>query len=104
MRSRITALAVAAASALALTITGTTVTTTTAADSTLAATPGHYIVVLEDGALSRTLAAAHADSFGFELGHVYTTALQGYSATMTAETAATLEALPAVDWVQTDAP
>jgi subtilisin family serine protease len=61
-------------------------------------------MVLDDGALSRTVATAHADRFGFELGHVYTTALQGYSATMTAETAALVESLPGVDWVQTDAP
>ena len=101
MRSRFTVLAVAAASALALSTTGTTAT---AADSTGDSPTGHYIVVLDDGALSRTVAAAHADRFGFELGHVYTSALEGYSATMTAETAALVEALPGVDWVQTDAP
>jgi len=108
MRSRFTALAVAAASAMALTIApalgGTTGTTASAADSTQASPAGSYIVVLDDGALSRTIAAAHADRFGFELGHVYTTALQGYSATLTAETAALLEALPGVDWVQAEAP
>ena len=74
MRSRSTVLAAAAASALAL---GTTGTTAIAADSTGNSPAGHYIVVLDDGALSRTVAAAHADRFGFELGHVYTSALDG---------------------------
>ena len=61
-----------------------------------------YIVVLDDRASARTLATAHADRFGLDLGHVYTSALQGYSATMSAETAALVEALPAVRWVQED--
>jgi len=106
MRSRFTALTVATASALALAVApalgGTAATTAAPAPS--ASATGSYIVVLDDGALPRPVAAAHADRFGFELGHVYSTALQGYSATMSAETAALLEALPGVDWVQTDAP
>ena len=108
MRSRFTALTVATASALALAVapalSGTAGTTAAASDSTQASPLGSYIVVLDDGALSRTVAAAHADRFGFELGHVYASALDGYSATMTADTAALLEALPGVDWVQRDAP
>ena len=104
MRSRFTALMVAAASALALTVGTTAATTATAAAPTQAQATGNYIVVLEDGALARTVSAAHADRFGFELGHVYTTALQGYSAAMSGETAALLEALPGVAWVQSDAP
>ncbi len=102
MRSRITTLAVAAA--LGLTASTMTATTASVPDTSVTSATGHYIVVLEDGAASRTVAAAHADRFGFELGHVYTSALQGYSAAMSAETAAVLEALPGVDWVQTDAP
>ena len=104
MRSRFTALMVAAASALALTIGTTAATTATAAAPTQASATGNYIVVLEDGALARTVSAVHADRFGFELGHVYSTALQGYSAAMTGETAALLESLPGVAWVQSDAP
>ena len=34
-----------------------------------------YIVVLEDGADARSLAAAQADRLGLEVGHVYGTAL-----------------------------
>jgi subtilisin family serine protease len=62
------------------------------------------VVVLDDSAVARTVAQAHADRFGLELGHVYSTALQGYSATMTPRTAALVEALPGVDFVQEDTP
>ena len=105
MRSRFTALTVAAASALALSLAPAFGgTAATAAPSAAPAQAGNYIVVLEDGALARTVSAAHADRFGFDLGHVYSTALQGYSAAMTAETAGLVEALPGVAWVQGDTP
>jgi subtilisin len=65
---------------------------------------GSYVVVLKDGSAARTLATAQAERFGFDLGHVYTTALQGYSATMPASVAASLEQLPTVKWVQEDTP
>ena len=61
-----------------------------------------YIVVLDDSAVARTVAQTHADRFGLDLGHVYSSALQGYSATMTPQTAALVEALPGVDFVQQD--
>ena len=61
-----------------------------------------YIVVLEDGADARSLAAAHADRLGLDVGHVYGTALDGFSATMTPAAAAALRALPVVDSVQRD--
>ncbi len=67
-------------------------------------TSGSYVVVLKDGSAARTLATAQAERFGFDLGHVYTTALQGYSATMPASVAASLEQLPSVEWVQQDTP
>jgi subtilisin family serine protease len=60
--------------------------------------------VLEDGTAARTVAAAQAERFGFDLGHVYTTALKGYSATMPASVAALLEAVPSVASVQKDTP
>ncbi|HET7532972.1 MAG TPA: S8 family serine peptidase [Nocardioidaceae bacterium] len=63
---------------------------------------GKYVVVLEDGAAAREIAAAHADRFGLDVGHVYTSALQGYSATMPASVAKVLEATPSVAWVQED--
>jgi len=66
------------------------------------ADPGKYVVVLEDGAAAREVAAAHADRFGLDVGHVYTSALQGYSATMPASVAKVLEAAPSVAWVQED--
>ena len=63
-----------------------------------------YIVVLDDGVDAATVAAAHADRLGLELGHVYSSALQGYSATMTPTVASLVAALPAVDSVQRDTP
>ncbi len=103
MRSRLMALTTAAATAAALTL-GSTAATSAAPAPTPASTNGDYIVVLEDGALARTVSAVHADRFGLELGHVFTTALQGYSAAMTPQTASLIEALPGVAWVQVDAP
>jgi subtilisin len=65
---------------------------------------GNYVVVLHDSASARTVASAHAERFGLDVGHVYTSALQGYSATMPASVAALVEAAPAVAWVQKDRP
>jgi subtilisin len=65
---------------------------------------GNYVVVLKDSASARAVASAHADRFGLDVGHVYTSALQGYSATMPASVAALVEATPAVAWVQEDRP
>ena len=61
-----------------------------------------YIVVLEDGADARDLAPQQADRLGFELGHVYHSALQGYSASMAPAVAAAVADLPGVRWVQPD--
>ena len=63
---------------------------------------GSYIVVLEDTAAARTTAAAHAERFDLDLGHVYTSAVRGYSATMPAGVADLVAAAPAVDFVQRD--
>jgi subtilisin len=57
-----------------------------------------YIVVLDDGAD----AAAVASDLGLETGHVYRHALDGFSTRMSPATAATVEALPVVDYVQRD--
>jgi subtilisin len=65
---------------------------------------GNYVVVLKDSASARAVASAHAERFGLDVGHVYTSALQGYSATMPASVAALVEATPAVAWVQEDRP
>ena len=74
----------------------------TSPGSSTAAAP--YIVVLSDTADARSLAPAQASQFGFEVDHVYTHALQGYSATMTPAAAQALEAWPGVKWVQVDRP
>jgi subtilisin family serine protease len=102
MRRTFTATAAAAASALALGATALTTSASSAAPATGAAE--NYIVVLDDSLSARTVAPAHADRFGFDLGHVYSSALQGYSTSMSPQTAAVVEALPGVAWVQEDAP
>ena len=63
-----------------------------------------YIVVLKPGTAGRAAAARHADRFGAVIGHVYTSALHGYSARMTATDADRIAALPRVRWVQRDTP
>jgi subtilisin family serine protease len=72
------------------------------ADLAAGASQGKFIVVLEDGSAARQIATAHAERFGLDIGHVYTSALKGYSATMPASVAALVEAAPAVAWVQED--
>ncbi|HEX5770729.1 MAG TPA: S8 family serine peptidase [Nocardioidaceae bacterium] len=90
--------AVAAACTLALGTSGLAATAAPAADLG----EGRYIVVLKDGSSARSLANLHADRLGVDVGHVYTSALQGYSATMPASVASAVEALPSVKWVQRD--
>ena len=94
----------AATSALVL---GTGLAATAAPTTPSAAAPGEagsYIVVLDEDVAARAVAAAHADRLGLDVGHVYTTALQGYSATMTPTVAALVADLPAVTSVQQDNP
>jgi subtilisin len=80
----------------------TAVTAEAAPSSSGLSTAAPYIVVLDNGADARSVATAQASRFGFDLGHVYTSALQGYSATMSPAVAAALEATPGVRWVQHD--
>jgi hypothetical protein len=102
VRGTLLATAAAAASALAL---GTTVLPSGAsAAPERSGSEAGYIVVLDDSAVARAVAQAHADRFGLDLGHVYSSALQGYAATMSPRTAAVVEALPGVDFVQEDRP
>ncbi|HLN78989.1 MAG TPA: S8 family serine peptidase [Nocardioidaceae bacterium] len=77
--------------------------TATAAPSTPDVT-GSYVVVLKDGTDAHKVAAAQAERFGLDVGHVYASALKGYSATMPASVATRLESLPSVAWVQKDRP
>ena len=85
MRRSLTLTAAAAVSALAL--AGSALAASPASSAPAAAASSGYIVVLDDDAAARTVAQAHADRFGFELGHVYSSALQGYSTTMTSTVA-----------------
>jgi subtilisin len=93
-------LAAAAACTLVLGTSG--FAATAAPDPGAGLTAGKYIVVLDDDASARAVATAHAERFGLDIGHVYTSALQGYAATMPASVAAAVEAAPSVAWVQRD--
>jgi len=64
--------------------------------------PGQYIVVLADGVPAAEVARAHADRFGAEIGNIYRSAIDGYSARMTEATAERIAAVPGVTWVQAD--
>ena len=97
----LTTAALAASTVLAVGATTLTAYATPLAPAA-AGTPAPYVVVLNDSVDAATLAPLQADRFGFAVGHVYTAALQGYSATMTPAVAATLEAAPGVRWVQKD--
>ncbi|HSJ20382.1 MAG TPA: S8 family serine peptidase [Nocardioidaceae bacterium] len=94
----------AAAAACTLLLGGSSLAANAAVHGPADLGAGSYVVVLKDSAPARTVASAHAELFGLDVGHVYTSALQGYSATMPASVAALVEAAPAVAWVQKDRP
>ena len=104
MRS-LTAAALSASTVLSLGAATLAATTPAAAAPTSpSAAPAPYIVVLDDAADARAVATAQAQRFGFDVGHVYTSALQGYSAVLTPAAAASLESASGVRWVQRDTP
>ena len=89
--------------ALGTTSLSAPVTAAPAAGPTAASTAAApYIVVLDDDVDARTVAPAQADRFGLDLGHVYHSALQGYSTTMSPAVADLVAAAPGVMWVQPD--
>lgn len=59
-----------------------------------------YIVVLKGGTDSKILAQKHNRQLGAEVGHVYTSALKGYSARMTDLVRNRIASDPAVAWVE----
>jgi len=63
---------------------------------------GSYIVVLADGAAPAATAQSQAHSYGAVVTHVYSHALNGYSATMTEAAARRLAADPRVAFVSPD--
>ena len=64
--------------------------------------PERVIVVLRDGNDPQIVAAQHAGHFGATVGHVYRTALQGYSATLPSDRIAALTADQRVAFVASD--
>jgi subtilisin len=61
-----------------------------------------YIVVLKNSAAAGVVASLHELTYGIDIGHVYKSALKGYSALMTPAVAGLIEVLPVVEWVQAD--
>ncbi len=96
--------ALAALAAGALLAAGSTALSASAAPIAGPGVSEPYIVVLDDTATAAVVAPVQSARFGFSLGHVYSHALQGYSATMTPTVAAAVAAQPGVRWVQPDAP
>ncbi len=98
--------------AAAVLTAGALMTATAGAVTTASATPGasagapaqqqRYIVVLDDGLDARAVARRHAAALGVRVGHVYSQALDGYSARMPASVATTLGSDPRVAYVQRD--
>ncbi len=99
-----TAAALAASTAVALGATAFAAPGVASPASPALATPAPYIVVLDDSVDARTIAPVQAERFGFDVGHVYHSALQGYSAWLSPAEAAAIGALPGVQWVQRDTP
>ncbi|GAA1476900.1 subtilisin AprE [Nocardioides aestuarii] len=105
MRLRSPALVAAAAAALALSVSTTGAASSSAAPAPgIASATGSYVVLLDDDVAARTVSALHADRLGLELGHVYSSAIQGYSASMSPTTAALVASLPGVASVTADTP
>jgi subtilisin family serine protease len=73
-----------------------------AATSAAAPTTEGYIVVLRDGSNTDLLAREHAARYGFDVAHLYHTALNGYAAPFSAAVADRLRGDPNVDYVSPD--
>ena len=98
------AAALAASTVLTLGVTALSAAPGVAAPPALGTAPAPYIVVLKDSVDARTVAPAQAAQVGFDLGHVYHSALQGYSAWLSPAEADLIAASPTVRWVQKDTP
>jgi subtilisin family serine protease len=81
----------------------TAVPVTAASASAVRLSPnGQYIVVLRDGTVAATVAGEHARRYGASVGHVYSHALQGYSARLSDAAVERLAADSQVVLVQPD--
>ncbi|WP_034269290.1 S8 family peptidase [Haloechinothrix halophila] len=75
-----------------------------AAADTLGGELDSYIVVLKDGIDAASVAQQQVGALGGTVGHVYSSALNGYSAELTSLARQQLAANPAVDYIQADTP
>jgi subtilisin len=86
-------------------ITVTFVSGVNAAPRIGAATTERYIVVLKDSVTTpAAVAAEHARTQGARIGHVYRSALKGYSATLSSDRLAVLRADPRIAYLAADRP
>ncbi len=91
----------AALTAITLVALGSPTLTANAAPAAGSSSTG-YIVVLKDGAASGNVAAEHSRRYDAQIGHVYRSALKGYSAHMSAAAAARISQDSRVLYVQRD--
>lgn len=75
-----------------------------AAADTLGGEIDSYIVVLKDGIDAASVVRQQVGALGGTVGHVYGSALNGYSAELTSLARQQLAANPAVDYIQADTP
>jgi len=101
MRRTFRTASIAVASGAALFAAGAVATTAVGHADSASDTRG-YIVVLADGADSGRVADEHARAQGATVGYVYSNALHGYAAQMSAPAAARIARDPRVRWVQPD--
>jgi len=73
-----------------------------AGSATPAGQPGRYIVVLSANANASAVASEHARAHGAQVGFVYSHALRGYSAQLSAAAVARVSADPRVAYVERD--
>jgi subtilisin family serine protease len=86
----------------AVVLTAALVALTAASGAGAATIPGQYIVVLEEGASSRSVAADHSRRAGAKVFAVYGAALDGYAARLNAAGLATVRADKRVAYIEAD--
>jgi subtilisin family serine protease len=92
----------AAAALLAPTVGYATASSAATSPRTAGDAVGRYVVVLDDGTDAAAVSAEQARTLGLDVGHVYSHALSGYSATMPAAVADLVAADPRVAYVEKD--
>jgi subtilisin family serine protease len=92
----------AAIAAITFVALGSPALSATAAPAAGPDTAGDYIVVLKDGAAAGKVAAEHSRRYDAQVGHVYRSALKGYSAHLSSTAVARISQDSRVEFVQRD--